>query len=115
MSEISQPKKIFAKSTMTAVILIAILYILVNVSYVFRAFTDLPHTNADLLQLCAVSVDQRLYNELDMATVFFREVFGNDIAPRVMAGLIAFSIFGNVVVMTFTASRGMTHHKVFFH
>ena len=42
-----------------------------------------------------------------MATVFFREVFGNELAPRVMAGLIAFSIFGNVVVMTFTASRGM--------
>ena len=41
-----------------------------------------------------------------MATVFFGEVFGNDIAPRVMSGIIAFSIFGNIVVMTFTASRG---------
>ena len=43
-----------------------------------------------------------------MATVFFEDVFGNDVAPRVMAGIIAFSIFGNIVVMTFTASRGMT-------
>ena len=59
------------------------------------------------LQLCAVSVDQRLESDLDMATVFFREIFGNDLAPRVMSGLIAFSIFGNIVVMTFTASRGM--------
>ena len=41
-----------------------------------------------------------------MATVFFGDVFGNDIAPRVMSGIIAFSIFGNIVVMTFTASRG---------
>lgn len=41
-----------------------------------------------------------------MATVFFREVFGNDVAPRVMSGIIALSIFGNMVVMTFTASRG---------
>ena len=43
-----------------------------------------------------------------MATVFFREVFGNDLAPRLMSGIIAVSIFGNVVVMTFTASRGKT-------
>lgn len=43
-----------------------------------------------------------------MATVFFREVFGNDLAPRVMSGIIALSIFGNIVVMTFTASRGMS-------
>lgn len=42
-----------------------------------------------------------------MATVFFKEVFGNDLAPRVMSGIIALSIFGNIVVMTFTASRGM--------
>lgn len=41
-----------------------------------------------------------------MATVFFREVFGNEIARRVMSGIIALSIFGNVVIMTFTASRG---------
>lgn len=41
-----------------------------------------------------------------MATVFFRQVFSNQIAPRVMSGIIALSIFGNIVVMTFTASRG---------
>lgn len=44
--------------------------------------------------------------KLDMATVFFGAVFGPDVAPRVMAGIIATSIFGNLVVMTFTASRG---------
>ena len=41
-----------------------------------------------------------------MATLFFAEVFGTDAAPRVMSGLIALSILGNIVVMTFTASRG---------
>lgn len=41
-----------------------------------------------------------------MATVFFEEVFGNEVAPRVMSGIIALSIFGNIVVMTFTASKG---------
>ena len=58
-------------------------------------------------QLCAVSVNQRLYDNLDMATVFFEDVFGNELAPRVMSGIIAFSIFGNIVVMTFTAAKGM--------
>lgn len=52
-------------------------------------------------------VDDQLYDNLDMATVFFKDVFGNDLAPRVVSGIIAFSIFGNIVVMTFTASRGM--------
>lgn len=45
-----------------------------------------------------------------MATVFFRDIFGNDLAPRVVSGIIAFSIFGNIVVMTFTASRGTLEH-----
>lgn len=44
--------------------------------------------------------------KLDMASVFFGAVFGPDVAPRVMSGIIAFSILGNVIVMTFTASRG---------
>jgi hypothetical protein len=42
-----------------------------------------------------------------MATLFFRDVFGEGAAPKAMASLIAFCIFGNLVVMTFTASRGM--------
>lgn len=53
-----------------------------------------------------MSGDSRLEKNLDMATLFFSEVFGNDVAPRVMSGIIALSIFGNIVVMTFTASRG---------
>lgn len=88
MSEIYRPKKLFARSTIVAVILIAVLNVLVNVSF-----------------LCAVSLNEELYDSLDMATVFFKDVFGNELAPRVMSGIIAFSIFGNIVVMTFTASR----------
>lgn len=47
---------------------------------------------------------------LDMATVFFGAVFGPGVAPRIMSAIIATSIFGNVVVMTFTASRGQYRH-----
>lgn len=46
-----------------------------------------------------------------MANVFFENVFGNEIAPRVMSAIIALSIFGNIVVMTFTASRGKPYSR----
>ena len=34
MSEVSRPKRIFAKSTIAALVIIAVLYVLVNVAYV---------------------------------------------------------------------------------
>ena len=40
-----------------------------------------------------------------MANVFFTSVFGSAIASRVMSGIIAVCIYGNIIVMTFTASR----------
>ncbi|KAL8663323.1 MAG: hypothetical protein Q9202_003959 [Teloschistes flavicans] len=88
MSEVSEPKKKFAKTTLSTMIFVSVLYILVNVAY-----------------LCVVSLGHEIDGELDMATLFFRKVFGNDTAPRVMSGMIALSIVGNIVIMTFTASR----------
>ncbi|KAL8813032.1 MAG: hypothetical protein Q9223_007147 [Gallowayella weberi] len=88
LSEVSHPKKRFAKATIATMILVAVLFILANVAY-----------------LCAVPKDRILSTDLDMANIFFQDVFGNEIAPRVMSGIIALSIFGNIVVMTFTASR----------
>lgn len=43
--------------------------------------------------------------EVAIATLFFGQMFGNDTAQQALAGLVALSIFGNIVVMTFTASR----------
>jgi hypothetical protein len=54
-----------------------------------------------------VPKDQQLGSNLDMATLFFRNIFGDGPARKAMAVLVAFCIFGNLVVMTFTASRGM--------
>lgn len=56
--------------------------------------------------MCVVSNDERLDDNLDMASAFFTELFQNSVAPRVMSGLIALSIFGNLVVTSFTLSRG---------
>ena len=63
-------------------------------------------------QLCAIPKDKIQSTHLDMANIFFRDVFGNDTAPRVMSGIIALSLFGNIVVMTFTASRGPFAQKM---
>ena len=44
--------------------------------------------------------------ELDIASRFFQDIFGSETASRVMSGIIALSILGNIIVMTFTAARG---------
>ena len=105
LSEVSQPKRRFAKATIGTMILIAVLFILANAAYVSQVEQN-KFTLLTSVQLCAVPREQITDTELDMANIFFRQVFGGEIAPRVMSGIIAFSIAGNIVVMTFTASRG---------
>jgi hypothetical protein len=61
------------------------------------------------VQLCVVSNHSTILGEeLDMATLFFREMFRNEVAERVMSGIIALSIFGNIFITTFTAGKGKT-------
>ena len=88
LSEVSRPQKIFPKYTLVAMAIATTLFVLVNIAY-----------------LCAVPKDLQFGSTQDMATLFFGQMFGDRAAKRVMAALIAFSIFGNIVVMTFTASR----------
>ncbi|KAI4212920.1 MAG: hypothetical protein LQ351_004445 [Letrouitia transgressa] len=64
LSEVYRPKKYFAITSIATQAAVVTLFILVNIAY-----------------LCAVSFDKRLDDDLDMATVFFREVFGNELAP----------------------------------
>jgi amino acid transporter len=87
LSEVKSPKKRFPTFTLLAMFIASCLYVLVNVAY-----------------FCAVPKGEQL-NGQSLATVFFGDVFGKQVAKRVMAGLIALSIFGNIVVITFTAAR----------
>lgn len=89
LAEVRTPRKIFPKYTLIALAMTTVLYLLVNVSY----FCVIPR---DLGEIAI---------ERNMGAVFFRRVFANDIATRTMAAVIAISIFGNILVMTFTASR----------
>ncbi|OCK89960.1 amino acid transporter [Cenococcum geophilum 1.58] len=92
LSEVRNPRQVFPRYTITAMLIAITLFVLVNVSYYCvvpkEVYLNLQHPES-----------------LDMATVFFRDLFGNVGAQRAMAGLIATSIFGNLLVMTFTAAR----------
>jgi amino acid transporter len=89
LTEVAKPRKIFPKYTLIAMLIAIFLFVLVNVAY----FCAVPKNLAGIAQA------------EDMATVFFSQLFGDETAKRVMAAMIAFSIFGNIVVMTFTAAR----------
>ncbi|KAF1814073.1 hypothetical protein P152DRAFT_481226 [Eremomyces bilateralis CBS 781.70] len=89
LSEVRHPRKIFPKSTILALCIGATLFMLVNIAY-----------------FLAVPKEVQLKNpSIPMASLFFQHMFGDHRAKQAMSGLAAFSIFGNIVVMTFTASR----------
>ncbi|KAK3059302.1 hypothetical protein LTS18_011172, partial [Coniosporium uncinatum] len=91
LSEVRTPRKIFPTYTILAVVLVWILKVLVNVAY-FCAVPSTYYTEGE----ASLPI---------MATVFFANIFGKEGAERAMSGLIAVSIFGNLLVMTFTAAR----------
>ena len=104
ISEAYRPKQTFPLATISAWFVGAALFMLVNVAYlcvvpkevVFSAFKD---RKADLFE--------------PISTLFFRRLFSKTFpvigdaarAEKAMAALTAISIFGNILVMTFTASR----------
>jgi amino acid transporter len=99
LSEVRNPRKIFPAATIGAMVLTIVLYMLINISY-----------------LCVIP--QETYtsitaNKMDMAGTFFYYLFdnttiGSDVpgtGRRVIAGLKAFCIIGNMLVLTYTAAR----------
>jgi len=90
LSEVAHPRKTFPRTTLFAMLLTTILFVLVNIAY-----------------LCAVPKDSDgLPQAHDMATLFFSHIFGDrNTSRRATDGIIAFSIFGNILVATFTAAR----------
>ncbi|KAF2202669.1 amino acid transporter [Delitschia confertaspora ATCC 74209] len=91
LSEVDRPRRNFARAVIPSMALLTGLFILVNVAYVCVVPMD-DITNSDNA-------------DLDLASVFFEYVFGNDTAKHTMQALIACSILGNLIVMTFTAAR----------
>ncbi|KAE9371024.1 amino acid transporter [Stipitochalara longipes BDJ] len=89
LAEVARPRKVFPKYTLIGILITSVLFLLVNIAYLSAVPRNLPG----------------IAQSTDMAELFFGEVFGDDKAKRVMDGVIAFSIFGGMVVMTFTAAR----------
>jgi len=96
LAETKSPRRYFPKYTVLALGIAAVLFMLVNIAYLLAVpkneiipakAGDIPHS-------------------IDMATLFFEHLFQDqNQARRAMAALIAISIFGNLIVMTFTAAR----------
>lgn len=64
------------------------------------------------MQMVVVPKDLQIRSTKTVAELFFEMTFGalsnNDKQPqRILAAFMAVSSFGNIVVMTFTAARGM--------
>jgi amino acid transporter len=96
LSEVKRPRTILPKYTILAMVLTTFLYIFVNIAYMCVVPKEAYITNPPA-------------NAIDMASTFLHYLFdstmGHHTAKRVMAGLICISIFGNLVVITFTAAR----------
>lgn len=97
LAETKSPRKHFPRYTVLAMCLAGILFLLVNISYllVVDKSAVLP------------PMPGALPPGVDLATLFFDRLWSNDheAAAKAMAAVIAFSIFGNLWVMTFTAAR----------
>ncbi|KAI9709601.1 MAG: hypothetical protein M1828_002409 [Chrysothrix sp. TS-e1954] len=89
LSEVKRPRAVFPSATLTAMAMATVLFVLTNVAY----FCVIP--KADLLPRVSKP----------MAVIFAQNVFGSPNAKRAMSALIAMSILGNLIVMTFTAAR----------
>ena len=91
LSEVDKPKQTLPRGAFTAIGIVSTLYILTTIAY-FGAVTKHDLLNAE--------------DTTVVARVFFRRVFGSEIASeRVLPGLIALSSLGNIIVVTFVASR----------
>lgn len=97
MSECATPRRIFPLVTNIAVAVQWVLFILTNFAYLWAV--DLSRLQA------TTAADYR--GSKDIASLFFESVFGTESTTpkRVMTGLLAFSILGNIIVMTFVAAR----------
>lgn len=97
LAEVKSPQKVLPKYTVVGWAILASLYMLVNISYLLVVDKNeiIPQGPGSLA------------GKTEMATLFFDHLFfGNEAkAARAMNGLIAFSIFGNLWVTTFTAVR----------
>ncbi|KAH7088191.1 amino acid permease-domain-containing protein [Paraphoma chrysanthemicola] len=87
LCEIEKPRRNFKRGIIYAVGTICVLYMLVNLSY-----------------MVVVSKEQQL-NSSDIALQFLTNIMGQKHAERLLAGFTTISTLGNIIGMTYTASK----------
>ena len=97
LAEVRSPRKSFPRYSVVAMIIAAVLFLAVNISYLLVVDKNdiLPQGPMDLP------------GSVDLATLFFDNLWSqsHESATRAMSCIMAISIFGNLWVMTFTAAR----------
>ncbi|RCI11125.1 hypothetical protein L249_7286 [Ophiocordyceps polyrhachis-furcata BCC 54312] len=88
MGEMKRPGKTLAVAAPCAIGSVAVLYVLANVAY----FAAIPR-------------DQLEHSEVLVADFFFRSMFGDQAAARVLPLLVALSNLGNILAASFAYSR----------
>lgn len=91
LSEIDRPKRTYKVASLLSLGIITILYMLVNIIY-----------------LLVIPRGEFISESTQLALEFFKTIVGDKHSARVdaaIASFIAFSSFGNIIVVTFVASR----------
>jgi len=97
LAEVASPKKTFPKATISAMLIVAVLFPLANVGYLCVT----PYTgNEDLPHNMVISMFERISGVSDT-----QSTKQNFTSLRAISALLFVSIFGNIMAQTFTASR----------
>ncbi|OXV08379.1 hypothetical protein Egran_03858 [Elaphomyces granulatus] len=96
LGEIDRPRQVFPKAVKTAVALVVVLYITVNISYMIVLTKD---------QLTSLTEAGTVAPDGSVALVAFANFIRCDKARQLFAAFTAIASLGNIIVMTFTAAR----------
>jgi amino acid transporter len=95
LSKFARPQKVFRKYAILGIAISTVLYNLVNISYFYVVQKNVYAT---------ISANSR-NGANEFVLLLPGNNYGLQIAERVMSAMIALSVFGNILVMTFTAAR----------
>ncbi|KAF7506036.1 hypothetical protein GJ744_012283 [Endocarpon pusillum] len=97
LGEAEMPRHTFPWATNLAVLIQWTLFVLLNVVYIWAVDLETIHATAS----------PNYSGSTDMASLFFESIFGTTTTrpKRTMCALLAVSILGNLIVMTFVAAR----------
>ncbi|KAK4445409.1 amino acid permease-domain-containing protein [Podospora aff. communis PSN243] len=105
LGEVARPRRTFPRAAFSAMTIISVLYMAVNVSYMAVVTAYEQQIGQVLDNTCPDNASLPVAPEV-VALLFFKKAFPSSKTPnRVFNALLALSSFGNIIVMTYTAAR----------